>query len=199
MLDEHATITIFRTSSLEDMPILNDYINQLEKNTKVQLHSEHMPAVVGELAGKAIQIILSDPIQAVKNAAEIGILLWGVLKAIKSVGKHVHLTKKAGRLLLLSKSKEDAISEGRYNEISFEKARVWGPMEIDSVKGPLFEYLSSEVEALVPFAMLMAVIVPIKGDRARTYWNILKADGEILGSWTTQTLISRLPDFLKPL
>ena len=80
-----------------------------------------------------------------------------------------------------------------------DKARVWGPMEIDSIDGPLFNYISSEIEALVPFALLMVVMIPIRRNRSRTYWNILKADGEILGSWTTQTLTERLPDFLRPL
>ncbi len=199
-MPEEAVLTILKTSSTDQIPGLQDNLINLEKLTKVQVKSEHVPAVVGQsLAGEAIKIILSDPVQTIKNAAEIGILLWGILKAVQALGKKIHLTKKIAGPLLISKSKQDAISNKVYVNDLMDKARVWGPMEIDSIDGPLFNYISSEIEALVPFALLMVVMIPIRRNRSRTYWNILKADGEILGSWTTQTLTERLPDFLRPL
>ena len=199
-MNEEAVLTILRTSTVDDIPGLRDEITRLESLTNVRLKSDYVPTVVGSaLAGDVIQIILSDPVQALKTVAEIGILLWGILKSIKLLGKHVHFTKKLTFPLLISKSKDDSISDGCYDDRLFNKAKVWGPMEIDSIDGPFFEYSSSEIEALVPFAMLMAVVVPIHKNRSRTYWNILKADGNILGSWTTQTFTEKLPDFLKPL
>jgi len=199
-MSDNAVMTILNTSSSEPILGFQDYIANLEKFTKIEVSSEHVHAVVGqELAGETIKVILSDPAQAIKNAAEIGLILWGMIKAVHALGKKLHLTKKIAYPLLFSKSKQDAISDKVHQLNSIKNARVWGPMEIDSINGPLFTYVESDLEALVPFALLMAVIVPIHRNRSRTYWNILKADGHILGSWTTQTLTERLPDFIRPL
>lgn len=199
-MGDEAVLTILKTNSTDQIPGLQENLVELEKLTEVRIKFEYIPSVVGQsLAGEAIKIILSDPIQALKNAAEIGLMIWGILKAVQAVGKKIHLTKKMAAPLLISKVKQDVISEKLYENDLLEKAKIWGPMEIDSIEGPIFKFTSSEIEALVPFALMMAVILPIPGGRSRTYWNILKADGEILGSWTTQTLTERLPDFLKPL
>lgn len=193
-------VTIFRTENIDDVPGLSGLIDNLKDKISVETISGHESAVIGpEFAGPVVDIILSDPIQAAKNSAEIGFILWETIKVIKSVGKHLHLDKLIAKLLIIAKSKVECEQKSRSDENSFEKAIFWGPMEIDSFGGTLIDQYPPKIYEILPFAYLMAVIIPIHRGRARTYWYILRADGEILASWRTQTLVERLPDFLKPL
>jgi len=195
-MNEEGIITIFQTKTLDEIPELAEHIKNLEAKTSTEITIIDEPAVLGEFGGRAIDIILSDPIQAAKSAVEIGILLWGIVKIVKAAGKVIQFGKKIARYLLFAKLNADYVDDQGSKEMLLEEAKIWGPMEIDPIGGSLFEQFTPSIEG--PFAFLMAIVIPIQRKRARTFWYIIRTDGEILTSWRTQTFIERLPDFLKP-
>jgi hypothetical protein len=190
-METENTLIIFRTENIEEIPNLDKLLASLKIVTKIQIQKRHEPAVVGTVAGPVIDVLLSDPIQALTTAAEIGAILWSIIKVAKAAKKHVHFGKDIAKRLILSKINDEI-------NVNIESGRVWGPMEIDPIGGSLFSRFPPLIEELVPYAYLMATVFPIHRKRARTYWYILMANGDILASWATQTFLDRLPDFLKP-
>lgn len=196
-IDDAGYVTIFRMKKLDEIPGLEEQIKNLQTKTSTEIVVIDEPAVLGEFGGRAIDIILSDPIQAAKSAVEIGILLWGIVKIVKAAGKVIQFGKKIAQYLLFAKLKIDYVDDQSSKEMLLEKAKIWGPMEIDPIGGSLFEQFTPSIEG--PFAFLMAIVIPIQRKRARTFWYIIRTDGDILATWRTQTFIERLPDFLKPI
>ena len=181
------TIYLSRRNGLD--PALAEAVSQLEGATEVEITEKHVPAVAGELAGDAIQILLSDPVEAFTTAVEIGALIWGVIKAMRVAGKHLSLGKKEVKALAAAEAKEvhdEAQPQG--------EPVIWGPMTAQPESGKTAECMSEHSQRM----LLTAIVFPIARARARTYWYLISDEGDVCATWSTQTLRDRLPDFLKP-
>ena len=150
-----------------------------------------------DLAGRAVYLVISSDIQDIVSAVDIGAAIWKLLKLAEKVDKKIRIGKHVARLLLCARTKTDITENGCGDDLLISRAKIFGPMTVDTTRTALFLRKPSNID-LVPYAYFMAIAIPIQHNRARTYWYIMRSDGCILASWTTQTFTSRLPDFLKP-
>lgn len=117
-------MTIYRLRRKEIDPALSDAVSRLEEAAEVEVTEKRVPAVAGQLAGEAIQILLSDPVQAFTTAAEIGALIWGIIKAARAAGKHLSVGPKEAKAMAASESKEK-VDKDPYLK---PEPLIWGPM-----------------------------------------------------------------------
>jgi hypothetical protein len=190
-------LTIYQLDDLNALPEIKDEMLKLQKLITIEVKQRHVPAVVGELAGMATKILLSDPMQAFATAVEIGGILWAIILSAKKAGKSLRIGKGMVKALLLSKLKDETSIGNQTEKLEFEEAFVWGPMETDPVSGFANELSKGWDGATCPIGYFMAVVIPRDRDRIRTFWYLLSASGEVSSSWTTQTMADRVPDFLK--
>ena len=165
-------------------------VSRLEDATEVRIAEEHVPAVAGELAGDAIRILLSDPVEAFTTAAEIGALIWGIIKAARAAGKHFSLNKKETKALAAAEAQKEADNDAKLKG----QPVVWGPMAAHPENKRTAECMSEYPQGMA----LTAIIFPRERDRVKTYWYLISDEGVVCAAWSTQTLRERLPDFLKP-
>lgn len=191
-------LIIYQVVAPEDLPDLSQVINDLQTRVPLEIRKCDVPAVVGELAGAAIDILISNPVQAILNAAEVGTLIWVLIKKVKAGGRCLRINKALARILMIARATEDLRKDARRPEKLISRARVWGPMDAQSLGGMISECGGDTDDAYMPEAFLMAVVFPWPRKRARTYWYLMSAGGILCASWCTQTFVRRLPSFLKP-
>jgi hypothetical protein len=190
-------ITIYQLEDIHDLPEIEDEISKLQRLADVSVSQRPIPAVVGDLAGIATKILLSEPVQAFTTAVEIGGILWAIILGAKRAGKSIRVGKGMVRPLLLSKLKSQTSNDYQTDNLDLEESFVWGPMETDPISGFAEDLNKGWDGATCPICYFMAVVVPRDRDRIRTFWYLLSASGEVVSAWTTQTMAERVPDFLK--
>jgi len=196
-MENNSRITIFLTDNYIDIIGLQEEIDKLRVYTDVNIEKSEYPAALGELAGIATEILLSKPIQTVANAAQVGTLLWTIIKIIKSTGKSIYVSKAISRLLILAKFNDDHNKEIDSKLDKMNDCVEWGPMTVSNTTGVLYECESLKYDAIGPPAYFMAIALPIKNNVTKMVWYIMNNEGEICATWNTQTKTDRLPDFLK--
>lgn len=65
------------------------------------------PTAYGQLAGAAIEVLLSPPVQAFINAVEIGSVLWLLVRAARTAGWRIRVSKQASKSLAAAKVAEE--------------------------------------------------------------------------------------------
>ncbi len=193
-----ASLLLYQVADPKIVPGLPEALEELKSHTKVTVRTAEVPAVAGELAGWATEILVSIPVQALVNAATLGVVLWKIIGLIRKAGKKTFLGKEIVLPLLASKAKEDFGEDLLNDEENPDAIRVWGPMEAEMISGPLTECIEEYEEAFGPIAYFMAIAVARPQNRVRTTYYILGAGGKLCGSWTTQTFSERVPEFLRP-
>mgnify|MGYP006305210781 CR=1 FL=1 len=179
-------ITIYRTHRSELEADLADKILQLENWKGVEVSHERYPAVIGELAGEAVQVLTSDSVQAFTKLVEIGGLVWATIEALRKAGKHFDIGKTEAKAIAAHKTEDELEGDTVPTPV------VWGPMKARPESGIPKEHLLEEN----PGIFFVGVVTPRPNERARTYWYLVSKEGEIIVNWHTQTLRERLPDFL---
>ena len=191
-------IIILQAEDYRTIPGLAEVLEEMKPHSNVKIKTDHIPAVIGEFAGMATEIVLSDYSQALLNAAALGAILWKAIELIKKAGKRIVIGKEIVLPLVASKAEEnfeDEFSAARGNE---ESIRVWGPMAAELTDGPFSAFDMECEQNLGEEAYFMAMSVALPRNRVKTIYYILGGKGEILSSWTTQTFSERVPDFLRP-
>ena len=187
-----ATLTIYRLRNVGEIPKLQELLDQLGSHAEVRLSKRRTPAVAGELAGQLLEILLLPEVQAIATAAALGDLLWKIINHVRAAGKYLRIGKGIVKSVLLADAKQKLEEDG-----SLEDAIVWGPMEVVVLPGfdlkPGFDR-----DGETPEAYFLAIAIPRSKQRVRTVYYLLSADGEIRASWWTQTLVQRIPEFLRP-
>ena len=179
-------ITIYRTRRSELEADLEGNVAKLENWDGVKVLHDRQPAVVGELAGEAVQILLSDSVQAFTKLAEIGGLIWATIRALRKAGKHFDIGKTEAKAIAAHNSEKEIEGDAAPTPV------VWGPMRARPESGIPKEHLMQEN----PGIFFVGVVTPQPNERARTYWYLVSKEGEVCVSWHTQTLRDRLPEFL---
>ena len=101
-----ATITIFQTKSLNEIPNAETAIKQISTHS-VEINNKFEAAVIGELAGEAVEIILSEPVQTILSIAgilDLGNRVWELIRSIDKTGKVCHIDKEFASALVLAKA-----------------------------------------------------------------------------------------------
>jgi hypothetical protein len=196
-MENDALLTIYQTATLSEIEGAEDAVHLLENKTSVSLSRSKEPAVLGELAGWAQQMLLSDPAQSGIAAAEIGAILWAIIKAAKRAGKHLRVGKGLVKPLLLAIVGENEES-GDTKVSVLSNSVVWGPMAAEPLGGLALQGTQDWDGATDPLAYFMAIVSPRPRNRVRTVWYLLSSGGQLCGSWVTQTYRERLPEFLRP-
>lgn len=193
-----ASLLLYQVNDPKHVPGLVEALEELRAYTKAEIRPRQLPAVSGELAGYAIDILISEPVQALTNLAALGAILWKIIDLAKKAGKRIFIGKGSAKLLVAARAKDDLVNDSPSEEVSFESFRVWGPMEAELKDGPIIECVKQYDEAVGPVAYLTAIAIARPRNRVRTTWYLLGAEGRVCGSWTTQTLADRVPEFLRP-
>lgn len=187
-----AKLTIFCLNEVSEVTGLKDELDKFGALSEINIQKNDFPAAFGELAGQAIQILISDPVQAITTAVTLGDIFYNIIKLIKKSGKRLRIDKELAKLLALSK-----LSEKKEKQIyNIEDSVVWGPMLIEPLEGFLLKESEDHgYDASGDKAFLIAIAIPKEPRRIRTIWQIISVDGTRLTSWATQTLAERVPDF----
>lgn len=189
------SIFVHTTNELSEVPGLLDLIEELRVHSDVRIEHTEVRAVAGELAGAALDILISQPVQAILNAAALGTLLWKVIDLLRRGGKKLLISKDLVLPLVVSKTKDDL---GIDFDGNLDSIKIWGPMKASIKDGPVANCLEEYKEALGSLAFFMAIAVSMPNNRVKTIYYLLGAGGKVCGTWTTQTLSERVPEFLRP-
>jgi hypothetical protein len=182
-------LSIYRLHDVNDVDGLPASLDQLNPYAQVHVSKRPVPAVAGDLAGIVTDILLLPHVQALTTAAELGALLWGMIKCVKAAGKHLRLGKGIVRHLVAATAKKTLEAD----DTELASGIAWGPMDAELISGFDLKW-GFDRDGEVPVAYFMAIAVPRPNER----YYILSADGEIYASWSTQTFSDRLPEFLRP-
>lgn len=189
-----AKLTIFCLNEVSEVTGLKDELEKLGALSEINIQKNDFPAAFGELAGQAIQILISDPVQAITTAVTLGDIFYSIIKLIKKSGKRLRIDKELAKLLALAKLSEKQSEEKQINNI--EDSVVWGPMLIEPLEGFLLKESEDRgYDASGDKSFLIAIALPKEPRTIRTIWQIISVDGTRLTSWATQTLAERVPDF----
>lgn len=197
-MNDDAEITIYQFSDPSKIPGLEKHIDQLRSVTGITTSTYHESAYLGQLAGDAFQIVLSDPVQGIKNIVEIGLILWGIVGTLKAAGKKLRIGKKLVPPLLVSEAQRSSNENDSISLDGCGEPVFWGPMIVTNPEGFAKKLLDDYVEECSPEGYFMAIVMAKPNGRAQTRWYLLSADASICASWKTQTLDTKLPDFLRP-
>ena len=189
------SILIHKTNDISDVAGLPETIDEIIAFAEVKTSTGHVPAVAGELAGSALEILLSPTTQGLLNAAALGALLWKTIELLRKAGKKLLISKDLTIPLVACKAKAEL---GREFEENSENVRIWGPMEAEITDGPAATCIEEYEEALGPKAYFVAFSIARRNNRVKTTYYLLGAGGKLCGSWTTQTDSERVPEFLRP-
>jgi hypothetical protein len=191
-----SALLIYKSTRSSVEPEVAEALRQLEQ-TSVSIEEAHVPAVVGNLAGTAINILLSPEGQALANLIQIGTPLWFVVRAAARAGRRVFVHKKAAGPLAAAAMKEELNQQGSTKDLDFSKSKVWGPMEAEPLVGFSPDSFAND-GASSPAAYFVAIAMQWPCSRVRTYWYVVTDRGELACAWWTQTLRERVPEFLQP-
>lgn len=183
------------TNDVGDVAGLSELLEEIRPVAKVDTSTHHVPAVVGELAGTALKILISQPAQAILALVAFGELLWKIIDFLRKRGKKLLISKELATPLVANKAMEDLGNE--FKESS-DSVRIWGPMEAQLTDGPVVNCIEEYKEAFGPMGYFIAIAITRPNNRIKTIYYLLGAGGKLCGSWTTQTLSERVPDFLRP-
>ncbi len=193
-----ATITIFQTKSLNEIPNAELTIKQINTHS-VEIKNKYESAVIGELAGEAIEIILSKPVQTILSIAgilDLGNRVWELTKSIDKAGRICHVDKEFASALVLAKAikKYKKMYPEEFNDLHPDNIKTIGIMDASPTSSKLsnicYKDFDDEGREVVYF---MGVVIKRPNSRSLTLWYIIRADGKICSSWETQTFTDRLP------
>ena len=199
-------LTIFQTQSLKEIPKVRKTFKDIKKkNYKIEKENEHISAVVGELAGEAINLIMSPQTQlalSIIGLLDIGNRSWKLIKQLKTYNKHFDFDKEFAHSLVLTKAiktyKEEYNDE--YPDLLPDNIKYIGPMESEPISNKLINicYKNFEDEGLGDSGIyFMGIVIKRPNKHSITYWYIIRNDGKICSSWSTQTFTKTLPKHLQ--
>ena len=187
-------LTIFQTQSLKEIPKVKKALKDIKNtNYKIREENEHISAVVGELAGEAVNIIMSPPTQLVLSIIgllDIGSKSWKLIKQLKICNKHFDFDKEFAHSLIVAKAIKTYKKEYReeYQDLLPDNIKYIGPMESEPKSNKLIKicYKNFDDEGLADSGIyFMGVAIKRPNKRSITYWYIIRNDGKICSSWST--------------
>lgn len=192
------SICIFQTDNLDELSEIQPYLEKLKELEDVRIEYFHQSAVAGELAGMAVEILMSKEVQIALSSVAVGQILWQMLGGLKKLGKKFSITSNTAKLIALFKTSE-AIQTDR-EDIDVKDYLVYGPMtaELDVDLSVLCANEDTESDEMYFDTCFLAVVFPRPRQRVKTIWYLFQHTGDILASWSTQTYAERMPDFLNP-
>ena len=193
-----ALLTIYQLEDVQAIEGLKDRIDELGKHISVDVRREHAPAVVGELAGMAVDLLMSPPVQVTLSSIAVGQIIWQIIDLARRAGKKLHIEKPIAKLLVATKAIEAEKETFPNEEIDPKRIVVYGPMDAEPESGFAEQCFELWDSASAPVAHFMAVVFPRPRNRVRTVWYLFSGGGDVCASWSTQTFSERLPDFLNP-
>lgn len=198
-------ITIFKTETIKEIPeIINDF-TKLKEQFNLKEEQEHISAVVGELAGTAVNILMSPEVQVpltILGLKSLGDDLWKLIKKLQNTNKVYDLDKEFAKALIVSRSlkKYQKDYKKEYQLLSPDAIKMIGIMEAEPENNKLSKicYKNFDDEGLGDSGIyFMGVVIKRPNDRSITYWHIIRNDGKICSSWITQTYTKNLPNHLQ--
>ncbi len=192
------SICVYQTDDLDELSEIQPYLNKLKELETVEIEYFHQSAVVGELAGTAVDILMSKEVQITLSTIAVGQVLWQLIGTLKSLGKKFSISHNTAKRIALFKTNEAIVSRGEKSEVS--NYLVYGPMtaELDIDLSSLCANEDTESDDMYFDTCFLAVVFPRPRERVKTIWYLFQHSGEILASWSTQTYANRMPDFLNP-
>ncbi|MEH0673053.1 hypothetical protein [Vibrio owensii] len=192
------SIRIFKTSHLDDIPEIQNYLSQLQELDAIEIDYFHQSAVAGELAGMAVDILMSKEVQITLSSIAMGQLLWKIVETLKKLGKQFSISSKTAKLIALFKTQEAVQKQNE--SVAVNDYLVYGPMsaELDVDLSTLCANEDTQSDDMYFSSCFLAVVFPRPRGRVKTIWYLFQHSGDILASWSTQTLADRMPDFLNP-
>lgn len=195
-----ASITIFQTESLSEIPKAKTTIKKIRKTHDVDIKKEHESAVIGELAGIATEILMSPIVQTpltILGLMELGKNGWKLIKKVHQTDKVCHIDKEFASALVMAKALKNYQKQypREYDDLTPDDIKTIGIMDAAPMTKNLintcFKNFNDEGRDVVYF---MGVVIKKPPRRSLTLWYIIRADGKICSAWNTQTLTERLPE-----
>ena len=146
----------------------------------------------------AVDILMSKEVQITLSSIAMGQILWQMIQTLKKLGKRFSISSKTAKLIALFKTEEDVKKQRKSVEVS--NYLVYGPMsaELDIDLSTLCANEDTQSDDMYFSTYFLAVVFPRPKGRVKTIWYLFQHSGDILASWSTQTLAERMPNFLNP-
>ena len=112
------SICVYQTDDLDELSEIQPYLNKLKELETVEIEYFHQSAVVGELAGTAVDILMSKEVQITLSTIAVGQVLWQLIGTLKSLGKKFSISHNTAKRIALFKTNEAIVSRGEKSEVS---------------------------------------------------------------------------------
>jgi hypothetical protein len=183
-------LLIYRSRREEAEPTLRAALGDAE-SAGLEVTEVGLPAAVGNLAGTAISVLVSSPVQAFLNVVALGAVVLGIIKAARGVGRRLLVSKDAARYLGAERASKCVALDPPREPFEPDAVSVIGPMAAVPLIGFPPETCES-TEFSGSRVSLVAFAFPWHRKRVRTYWYLISDTGDTISSWYTQTLSERL-------
>jgi hypothetical protein len=173
------SMTLYGMAHPNEIPDLQDLLDELADATDIRVSVHDESAVVGELAGRALEILLSPPMDAIVRLTEVGAIVLAIVKRARTYGRSLRIGRKVASVLAASTA-----SDAHPDRVA--KPNVWS-LEIEP-KGELWQCCYDVWDgAASPMAYLVRVTVPLPQDCSADEWFVLAAGGKVCAAWTAYT------------
>ncbi len=192
------SIYIYQTKNLEDLKELQPHLEELRQLEHIEIEYSHQSATAGDLAGMAAKILMSPEVQITLSTIAVAQVVCEILAILKRLGKKFSISSKTAKLVALYKTQEKINDVGK--EYILDKIVTYGPMraELDVSLSQLCKNEDALEDDMHFSTYFLGVVFPRPRNRVKTIWYLFQHSGDILASWSTQTLSERMPDFLNP-
>jgi len=195
-------LTIFKTTSIDEIPKLKKELSKLDKLTKIKIEKETMSAVVGNLAGDAVNILLSSPIQVPLTLYTLGDIVLKIIKLLKKTNKHYDLSGEFVESIIVTKALKEYKKEYplEYPKVNNNNIKIIKMMEAEPTSKKLrHQCISKTAEEIDDDEInyFMGVCLNIPNNNAIIFWYILRNDGKTCVSWTTELSTKKLSKIFK--
>ena len=184
-------LTIFKTTSIDNIPKLKQELSKLDKLTNITVKKEEIPAVVGNLAGDAINILLSSPIQVPLTLYALGEIILKMIEILKQNNKSYDLSGEFAKSIIMSKALKEYKKSypNEYSKINNKNIKIIQMMEAEPISKKLSRQCISKTAEEIDddeINYFMGVCLNMPNNNTIIFWYILRNDGKTCTSWSTE-------------
>jgi len=187
-------LTVYQTESLQELPEVQKNIKIIEKilNISIIENKEHIPAVVGELAGIGLELVTSKYLSGALNIIalhQIAKASWNIIRNIHKEKKTCDIEKEFAKSLALSRVLKlyKKWHKEMYTKLKPESISILEPVLIvpESKKFHDLCYSKDFDDEGRELGYFTSISLPKSKKEHVTYYFIFRIDGRLIASWST--------------
>jgi hypothetical protein len=186
-------LTIYQTESFKNLPKVKKHIRKIEKALDIHIKKkqEHIPAVVGELAGTGLELLTNKYTSAALNMYalfQIANSSWAIVKELNSVGKTCDIREEFVKSLALNRALKlyKKSYKEQYDNLSPDKIVFSEPQIIlpESNNFSRYCYNDDFDDEGREFGYFTTITFQKSKEKHLTYNFVIRIDGKIIASFS---------------